>query len=379
MRILHLTTYLQGGAGRIIYDLALEQKRLGHTVSLATSKTEYPGYCNYPEYLDGLRSAGIPFRLVDSFFKRDGGSFAEAKKQVSELIKRERPNIIHCHASMPALAALESICDLGQEIPILQTMQGWGTNKTEEQTKQDIDTMNQISHVVAVSNASMSLLVSLGLQKDKISVIPNFVSPKTTLPFDDTDYKSLENKAKTRKIIGCIGSLCSRKNQSLLIKALPLIDHSIDPLTLALIGEGKDEAQLRNLAIANPSKHEVLFLGYKSKADRFLPLFDAFVLPSLAEGLPLSIVEAFRENVPVLCSDIAEHKEIIENRISGFLFNSGDARSLAEAINEIILLDLPQRDKITSLAYDIYLKRYTIKRVSDQYLSLYRKFFDKSR
>lgn len=371
MRILHLTTYLQGGAGRIIYDLALEQKRLGHTVSLATSKTEYPGYCNYPEYLDGLRSAGIPYRLVDSFFKRDSGSFAEAKKQVSELIKQERPDIIHCHASMPALAALESTHDLGQKIPIIQTMQGWGTNKTEEQSKQDIETMNQLSHVVAVSNASKSLLISLGLQNDNLSIIPNFVSPETKLPFDDIDYKSLENKAKTRKIIGCIGSLCSRKNQGLLIKALPLIDSSIDPLTLVLIGEGEDEAQLRDLAIANSSKHEVLFFGYKPKADRFLPLFDAFVLPSLAEGLPLSIVEAFRDRTLVIGSDIPEHKELIEHERNGLLFESGNTQSLATQISHALSFTRAKQEAFCEASFQLYTEAYTLVSVSRMYSILY--------
>lgn len=52
MRILHLTTFLQGGAGRVVTDLALEQQRAGHDVRVITSATGLNGYCNYDGYID---------------------------------------------------------------------------------------------------------------------------------------------------------------------------------------------------------------------------------------------------------------------------------------------------------------------------------------
>ena len=54
MRILHLTTFLQGGAGRIIVELAREQQRQGHEVMVVASRRGAPGYGNYQEYLQTL-------------------------------------------------------------------------------------------------------------------------------------------------------------------------------------------------------------------------------------------------------------------------------------------------------------------------------------
>jgi len=71
MNILHITTFLQGGAGRIIYNLALQQKKDGHRVIVITSRTEEPGYVNYGEYIDGLIRNDIEVYKIDSTFKRD--------------------------------------------------------------------------------------------------------------------------------------------------------------------------------------------------------------------------------------------------------------------------------------------------------------------
>src|SRR4030095_7185579 len=70
MKILHLTTFLQGGAGRIIVELAREQQRLGHEVTVVASRRGVPGYGNDEEYIETLSSFGIPAMLVSSTFER---------------------------------------------------------------------------------------------------------------------------------------------------------------------------------------------------------------------------------------------------------------------------------------------------------------------
>ena len=59
MNILHITTFLQGGAGRIFAELASSQAQSGHKVTVATSETGYQDYGNYPQWLDRLASAGV--------------------------------------------------------------------------------------------------------------------------------------------------------------------------------------------------------------------------------------------------------------------------------------------------------------------------------
>ena len=69
--IVHITTFLQGGAGRTVTDLACAQRARGHRVVVAASATAEPGFESYSEYLATLAAAGIEVVLADSSFKRD--------------------------------------------------------------------------------------------------------------------------------------------------------------------------------------------------------------------------------------------------------------------------------------------------------------------
>ncbi len=71
MRILHVTTFLQGGAGRIIAALAIAQRRQGHDVTVVADDGGADGYGSYPEYLAALTAAGVPVVAVRSTFTRD--------------------------------------------------------------------------------------------------------------------------------------------------------------------------------------------------------------------------------------------------------------------------------------------------------------------
>ena len=75
MRILHLATFLQGGAGRVVVDLVTAQRDAGHDVSVVISNTgvDAPGCANNESYLAELARAGVGVQRVDSMFSRDQG------------------------------------------------------------------------------------------------------------------------------------------------------------------------------------------------------------------------------------------------------------------------------------------------------------------
>ena len=171
---LHLSTYLQGGAGRIICDLIEHQSALGHDVTCIVNETESPGYHNYPHFEDRVRKVARLIH-VNGLFKREVSSLVNVARFLAETPGIERTALIHAHASYPALAALLLRGMLSTNIPVIQTMHGWGTNKTSDQETMDIAVMNQLDHVVAVSKCSKSLLIGKGLSPDKISVICNGV------------------------------------------------------------------------------------------------------------------------------------------------------------------------------------------------------------
>jgi glycosyltransferase involved in cell wall biosynthesis/2-polyprenyl-3-methyl-5-hydroxy-6-metoxy-1,4-benzoquinol methylase len=86
VRVLHITTFLQGGAGRAITTLAIAQRRAGHQVWVVADAGGAPGYGTYPEYLEALAQARVPCVMVSSTFTRDLRLNLQAARQVRSVL-----------------------------------------------------------------------------------------------------------------------------------------------------------------------------------------------------------------------------------------------------------------------------------------------------
>jgi hypothetical protein len=156
LSIVHLTTFLQGGAGRAITDLACAQHAAGHRVQVVSSATGEIGYDNYPHYLDRLRQAGVPLLLEDSLFKREA---ALNLRVLDRLLAANPPgsiDIVHAHAGTPARIGLAYADTSGAAV--MQTQHGWGSNKTADHADEDLETLRRMHSVVVTSEATLTLL-----------------------------------------------------------------------------------------------------------------------------------------------------------------------------------------------------------------------------
>lgn len=369
--ILHLSTYLQGGAGRILKDLALFQKRQGSDVQVVVSKTEYPGYSNYVEYLEELEKGGITVVKCDSLFKRD---IAQILQVVDLLGKTSNDwKFIHAHAAIPALIGKIIASQKNNCTPVIQSMQGWGENKTPTQEDQDVFIMNGLHAVVAVSEASKRLLITKGIKRDLIRVIPNGVCEE---PFwDDLDRKDYEliEKMKSRFtfLIGCVGSICRRKNQWALIGAIELLFARGLDVGLVLIGEDDGSENILQTIKDKNLGDRIINLGYRKNPRRFFTFFDLFCLPSLSEGLPLSILECFCDRVLVVASNISSITELVTDRKTGFLFDPKEIESIANSIQAALELVNEARTLIVENARCVFEESYTFDAVVKGYEKLY--------
>src|SRR5438067_6423095 len=158
MQILHITTFLQGGAGRVITDLALQQASAGHDVKVVTSQRAEGDYGNYPQWLERLSAAGIEVLQVDSTFKRDVALHISAFRQVRESVAVRELSLIHTHAAIPSMLALLLRSDNRRGLPVLQTMHGWGMRKDAIEAATEIALMSGVGLGVRPSAASKRLL-----------------------------------------------------------------------------------------------------------------------------------------------------------------------------------------------------------------------------
>lgn len=373
LRILHLTTYLQGGAGRIIADLACGQRGAGHRVTVVTSACDEPGYCNYPGWIAALKTADVRLLQVDSLFKRETARLVAAFASLREVLDMSDVSIVHAHAAMPALVGMLLASRARRRVPVIQTVHGWGIAKTSDQEASDVGVMSSLDRVVPVSAALGRVLQRLGVAPDQLTVIPCGVGPAPLdAPLDDPVFAAMEDWRRAGLVVLiCIGSVGARKNQRLIVDALasPVAPRGV---ACAFVGEGEEVASLSALVKDAGMESRVRFFGPHPDAARLLPAADWLVLPSRDEGLPLSVIEAFRAGVPALCSDIEPLRELVQPGRTGLLFQSASRESLVSALNDAATMRVADRMGMGARGRQLWEQDYQTSIMAARYDDLYR-------
>ncbi len=379
--IVHITTYLQGGAGRAICDLALGQHRAGRPVTVVTSRTPAPGYGNYPEYVTRLRGSGVRLLQIDSTFTRDFAANLAVVRTLRDVLDLGTIGVIHAHAGTPALIALVLASRAPQRIPVIQTMHGWGTNKSPEQASRDLALMRELDAVVTTSVTSARWLASQGIADRLLETIPCGLDPEVpsggaARPFADVAAAHEAGAA----IVACIGSVTAQKNQALLVDAMPRLIPQLDrPVVAVFVGEGAIIPHLQTRAADLGIGDQCWFVGYRTEAAAVLGMADALVLPSRGEGQGLAVLEAFRANVPAVVSDTPALLELVQDGMTGYVFQSESADALAERLAHVLRAKQQEIDVITAQAHARFMVRFTSDAMQAAHAALYERVAARSR
>ncbi|HEY0089668.1 MAG TPA: glycosyltransferase, partial [Candidatus Lokiarchaeia archaeon] len=200
-----------------------------------------------------------------------------------------------------------------------------------------------------------SLDKDFNIASDKIKVIYN---PIDIEKIQNLCHNSLEAEYRElfrHPVIINIGRLTKQKGQEYLIRAFkniitcrtrrgPTSDHdprsdlgSAESAKLVILGEGELEKDLRDLAKKLGLENDIFFLGWQKNPFKFLSRARIFVLSSLWEGLPNTLIEALACGCPAISTDCPSGpNEIIETDRSGILLPVKDERALAQAIIKIL-------------------------------------------
>jgi glycosyltransferase involved in cell wall biosynthesis len=197
-----------------------------------------------------------------------------------------------------------------------------------------------VNRYIAVSQASRERLVRfLGLAPSSVTVVPNAVE------LGRFDAPAAPARAAIRAawgiptaapVLGSLARLSPQKGLTYLVTAMPSI-LAAHPDTYALVvGEGylreELEAQARSLGV----DQRMLFVGYHANTVDYLRAMDLFVLPSLYEGMPLSILEAMGAGLPVVATAVDGTPEAVLDGETGLLIPAADPAALATAIDALL-------------------------------------------
>lgn len=140
--------------------------------------------------------------------------------------------------------------------------------------------------------------------------------------------------------IGTVGRLATVKNQRLLIEAfqqlLALVPEHAPRLRLMLVGDGSERAGLEDFCQQQGLASRVWFCGERSDIVAAMNRLDIFALPSLAEGISNTLLEAMACGLPIVATDVGGNGDLIAHQESGFLVPSQDPGAMAQALADYV-------------------------------------------
>lgn len=158
------------------------------------------------------------------------------------------------------------------------------------------------------------------------------------LGIDATDVPGPLRAMSSPPRLLCVGRLAPEKGQALLLEAIVALHRDGCPVQLRFAGDGPDRQWLEHRAAELGISSSVDFVGWVDP-HRIRDLYgetDLFVLPSLAEGIPIVLMEAMAMQLPCVAPRIAGIPELIEDGVDGLLFALADVNDLTKKIRTLL-------------------------------------------
>ena len=188
----------------------------------------------------------------------------------------------------------------------------------------------KVEGVVAISRKILELLVQAGVVPEKIRLIHDGIDPR---PFEFA--ANTRDMRPERVVVGMAAVFEERKGHRFLLEAARRLKEQGYQIQYRLAGEGSLRKSLEETATRLGVKDDVQFLGFVSDISAFLSQVDIFVLPSLFEGLGVSVLEAMAAGKAVIASRVGGLPELVIDSVTGLLVAPRDIEGLANAISKL--------------------------------------------
>lgn len=252
------------------------------------------------------------------------------------VVKKHKPHVIHAHGYKTNIMAF--IFAAIFDIRGISTVHG-GLHAERFITRFlyriNLWCLQSFDRIIAVSDGVKTGLERHGIAADRITVIRN-VPSVSCIPIGAKGAVRNELAIPPQaKLVGFIGRLEKVKGGAeFVLSALSALETRQD-LYFAVIGEGTQRGVLEAMVARSAFASHFRFCGFLSDPAPLFSALDLYVLSSLDEGIPLTVLEAMSLGIPVVATSVGGVPEVITDSINGILVPSGDISALASAITRI--------------------------------------------
>ncbi|MCM1135938.1 MAG: glycosyltransferase family 4 protein [Clostridium sp.] len=265
----------------------------------------------------------------------------KAMRQIRDIIQKEQIKIVHCHTPSGGLVA--RLAAWGTAAYVIYTAHGFHFYKGADNLHNFIyyTVENFLSRmtdvIVTINHEDYQAAKKMGER------VGTYLIPGVGLDRKQFHEITEKQRRKARNVLGIdgkflmlgIGELRENKNPAVIIKALAYLKDSgidISPFVYGLVGEGKQEQELRELAKENGVLENVIFYGYQMNVRPYLMAADIMIFPTIREGLGMAALEALAMGVPVLAADNRGTREYMRDNVNGYVCRENSPEAYAAYI-----------------------------------------------
>ena len=236
----------------------------------------------------------------------------------------------------------------------------------DNRTSGEVDTFVPISHAV-----KKVLIEKSKVPPDRIVVVPNGIPP-----IGPPDPKNT-NEIPLKTEVAIIGDLQERKQQHLAIEAVAMLCTKGLNVKLHLFGKDRDNYidKIRTVAKEKNVEHLICLYGYQAKEQivRILKDVSVFILPSLFEGIPTSIMEGMSLRKLVIATPVGGTNELVQDGVNGFLHPTRDVDALAKILEKVFTTPAKDWETVRNAGYETWKEKFSMDCMMDGLINVYNK------
>jgi glycosyltransferase involved in cell wall biosynthesis len=349
------------GAENMLLNLAQSQKSMGCDPCLLLF---YNVHQPNVELYERARSRDLSARML----RCEGRADLSAIREIREYIRAEQVDLIHTHGYKADLYGY--LAARAESKPIVATCHNWvgGTAALGIYNRLDRMALRNFNGVAAVSDAVARQLQQAGIAENNIYTIANGIDIDRFIGAEPAWFGPAG--CRPGKTIGIVARLDLQKGFEYLLEAFAGITSSHPDARLVIVGEGPDEAAIAAIVDRLNLRSKTAFAGQRGDMPNVYAACDIFVLPSLNEGLPMTVLEAMAAARPVIASNVGAIPTVVRNGETGLLVEPCDAAGLKAAL-DLLLGDPALSSRLANNGHDWVRRNFTSEGMAASYQRMY--------
>jgi glycosyltransferase involved in cell wall biosynthesis len=362
IRVVYLShAFMVGGAEEMVYNLV---RHLPPRFEPHVCCIHEPGPIG-----EEIRSTGVPFSVLGL---NPGLRRPWDVLRIKQYLGAVRPTIVHTFLLTASLYGRLSALLAGVPIVIGTEVNIYERKRRHHAIAERLLMKGTDAVVASAGSVREFYIDQVHADPARVEVIYNAV--------DWSQLDGARNRAAMRAelgvpaevpLAGIIARLTEQKAHRVLFDAMARTP-ALAPLHLMVVGDGELRDELRARAVALGIEPRVHFLGARRDLGSLLAAVDIFVMPSLWEGLPLSMVLAMGAGLPVVATRVAGIPEVVQDDVTGLLVPPGDATPLGAALGRLVA-DVALRNRLGAAARAFVRPRFGV----DGYVSAVTALYDR--